>query len=398
VLLAEAGMLYYFLVMLPEKPAPPIPIRPVVRVEGEDMPTFSVSSGGVEALRLALQRQQEYLRTAGAKKRTFALGEEQVPARRIEKSGTLLLTTLQEAETEEELNRLIRDRFIVYRAGGAGDDGRVLFTSYYTPVCRGSRTPNDAFAYPLYLRPQSLRTLDLGRFDPALKGRSIVYRIADNGQEAVPYWNHEDIVRQGVLENQNLELVYLSNRIDRLVAMREGAVKVILEDGGVLWAQYAAKNGRPFRSLGRMLIDEGRISPHEASIASIREYFRSRPELLDSYLFRNESFVFFTEGGETEGALGAMGCELTPHVSIAVDRYLFPLGAPAFITYPVFAGRKPQRERDGDRTARFVVCQDTGGMIRGPGRVDLYVGEAAVGSTAPDQLHHHGAMYILLAR
>jgi hypothetical protein len=47
---------------------------------------------------------------------------------------------------------------------------------------------------------------------------------------------------------------------------------------------------------------------------------------------------------------------------------------------------------------RYVLNQDTGGAIRGPGRVDLFWGGGPFGRIAAGHLKHSGALYFLLLK
>jgi membrane-bound lytic murein transglycosylase len=70
---------------------------------------------------------------------------------------------------------------------------------------------------------------------------------------------------------------------------------------------------------------------------------------------------------------------LTPGRSVALDRRLFPPAALAYVQT-----KKPVVDSAGQidswaDCSRFVLNQDTGGAIRGPGRADLFWGNGASG-------------------
>jgi membrane-bound lytic murein transglycosylase A len=93
-----------------------------------------------------------------------------------------------------------------------------------------------------------------------------------------------------------------------------------------------------------------------------------------------------------------MGEKLTPGRSIAVDRRIFPLAALAFIET-----KKPLITADGQihqwkDFSRFVVSQDTGGAIRGPGRADLFWGNGPYAEIAAGHLQHPGKLYFLVLK
>jgi len=46
--------------------------------------------------------------------------------------------------------------------------------------------------------------------------------------------------------------------------------------------------------------------------------------------------------------------------------------------------------------SRYVLNQDTGGAIQGPGRVDIYVGSGDAAGAQAGQVNTDGALYFLL--
>ncbi|MBA7650304.1 hypothetical protein ES703_58107 [subsurface metagenome] len=326
-LLAEFLILYFFLILVPKRPPIKPPKEYLMEVEKDKIPEFVYSDKDFEELKKAFNREEEFLSRKIAYERKLSFGEKKLSASLIKESAQLLLQTLQEAKTEEELNRLIRKRFTIYQAAGEEGEGKVLFTGYYSPIYEGSLKKDGPFRYPLYLKPKDLKIANLGEFNPALEGERIVYRIDRSREEIVPHWSREDIVKSKVLEGQNLEFVYLKDRIDRFYLMIQGSGKITLEDGRTLWARYSATNDRPYTSLGRLLAREGKIPQDKLSLQSIRQYFQRHPQEMDQYLNQNERFIFFAKDEKKGGATGAAGAELTPKRSIAIDKKIFPLGA-----------------------------------------------------------------------
>lgn len=106
----------------------------------------------------------------------------------------------------------------------------------------------------------------------------------------------------------------------------------------------------------------------EVTMQSIRDWLTDAAEG-DAARVRatNPSYVFFTDRGPAdgdEGPIGTAGVGLTPMHSVAVDRTQIPLGAPVFIT----------GSDDVLSYSELAVAQDTGGAIRGPVRIDLFLG------------------------
>ncbi len=101
----------------------------------------------------------------------------------------------------------------------ADDETEGLITGYYEPLLHGSKSKAGAFAVPLYLPPEDLVKVDLGKFDPDLSGRSIRGRI--EGQEFIPYFSRDDITGGALANVTNLTAV-TSCGSSRLVNLVQG--------------------------------------------------------------------------------------------------------------------------------------------------------------------------------
>ena len=102
---------------------------------------------------------------------------------------------------------------------------------------------------------------------------------------------------------------------------------------------------------------------------------------------------------ETDGApaTGSLGYPVTAGRSIATDKSVMPPGALALINLPL-----PQRNDEGELDARyasrFVLDQDTGGAIKGAGRVDLFVGTGTEAGEVAGLINDTGSLYYLLLK
>jgi membrane-bound lytic murein transglycosylase A len=176
----------------------------------------------------------------------------------------------------------------------------------------------------------------------------------------------------------------------------QGSGKIVLPDGRFIQISYAQSNGRPYRSVGRYLLDHGKLSGSEMTHESIKKYLREHPEELPDILNHNESYVFFRI--VEKGPVGALGLTLTAARSIATDLDLFPKGALALIRM-----RKPVFDEEGkirtwESFSRFVLNQDTGGVIKGPGRVDLFCGTGSDAEKFAGSLKEKGELYFLVKK
>jgi membrane-bound lytic murein transglycosylase A len=274
-------------------------------------------------------------------------------------------------------------------AVSAGDDAEGLFTGYYEPLLRGARRPDATHHYPLYRRPPDLVSVDLGQFDPELQGRRIGGRVEQG--RLVPYADRATIDR-GALSGRDLELLWVDDPVDRFFLQIQGSGQVRLPDGAIVRVGYADQNGRPYRAIGKDLIDLGAIPREQMSMQAIRAWLAANPAQAPAMMAKNPSYVFFTELAAASGPMGAQGVPLTPGRSLAVDRKYLPLGAPVWIDTTA-------SEPEGDQPLRrLMVAQDTGGAIRGAVRGDVFWGAGSRAEHLAGHMKSPGRLFILLPR
>ena len=325
----------------------------------------------------------------------FRYGPDQFTCQQVMESQQAFLRILDENPDPRDLNKRIKKDFLVYRAAGRLGNRHVLFTGYFEPIYEGSLAPDEDFKYPLYRMPDDLITIDLSPFSEELRGKSIIARL--DGNHVRPYYGRDEIEEKRILAGKGLEIAWLKDPVDVAFLHIQGSGRLKLMDGESLSVGYAGKNGRPFRSIGRYLLDEGLLSREEMSMQRIRRFFSERPEMVGKVLNHNPSYVFFRVL-EDRLVVGNINVPLTPGRSIALDSRLFPKGALAFIST-----EKPVVDDRGEiidwtRFSRFVMNQDTGGAIRGAGRADLFWGSGPYAELAAGHLKHDGDLYILIKR
>lgn len=262
-----------------------------------------------------------------------------------------------------------------------------LFTGYFEPLLYGSRSRHGAYQTPLYRRPESLVSVDLGRFRDSLRGERIAGRVEDG--RLVPFADRSAIER-GALAGRGLELLYVDDPVDAFFLHVQGSGQVELESGERIRLGYAGQNGHSYYAIGRALIDMGALSRETVSLQSIRAWLTANPRKAVALMRENPSFVFFREL-DGPGPLGAEGTPLTPGRSMAVDRRFLPLGTPLWLDI------EDPREA-GQRLRRLVVAQDVGGAIRGVVRGDLFWGAGKQAAAAAGAMRSQGRKWILLPR
>ncbi len=265
-----------------------------------------------------------------------------------------------------------------------------LFTGYYEPLLRGSRTRGGPFQTPLLRRPNDIVSVDLGDFRDDLAGRSVAGRL--RGRELLPYWNREQI-RGGALGGRGLELLWVDDPVSAFFLQIQGSGQVALPDGSRARVGYAGQNGHPYYAIGRELIERGELTRETVSLQSIRDWLNDNPDEAEAVMSTNRSFVFFREI-RGDGPIGSQGVALTPRRSLAVDRRFLPLGAPVWLDTS-----SPAADGSEDQVLQqLLIAQDTGGAIRGPVRGDVFWGAGAEAEEIAGRMQNEGRLYLLLPK
>lgn len=291
---------------------------------------------------------------------------------------------LLQATAGGDLAQVLAAEFKPFLASNNGaEEG--LMTGYFEAELRGAAAPGPDFPHPIYRRPADHVIADLGAFDSALKGTRVIGRV--EGGRFIPYPDRATL-EQSHLPGNGLELFWAADRIDVFLLQVQGSGRVVLPDGSVRRIGFDGHNGRPYKSIGRVLIDRGELQPHEASWSGIRNWIDRNPDKANGLLAENPRFIFFREI-EGDGPIGAEGLALTPGRSLAVDRRFVPLGVPLWLdtTWPLEPDR-PLR--------RLMVAQDTGGAIKGPVRGDFFWGYGAPALRQAGRMKSQGRYYLLL--
>ena len=313
----------------------------------------------------------------------FSFGQKQLSVDRVRESLDAFLALL---DRPGDLALEVQRAFDLYRATVP-----VLFTAYHEPELRGSFIRTERYRYPLYRPPVDLVQIDAARFTAQRFPQDMYGRVA-NGR-LVPYFSRAQIDGNRVLMPQHRELVWLDDPVERFFLHIQGSGKIRLPDDTWFRVGYAASNGWPYRSIGKMLLSQGKLQTGEASAQGIRHYLRRHPAEQDRILFHNRRYIFFRV--VSAGPLGSLGVPLTPGRSIAVDPNWYPPGAVGFIR-----ATKPHLKENGQVSwqpfSRFVALQDRGAAITGPGRADIYWGSGP--QPEAGLMAQRGELYIFLKK
>jgi membrane-bound lytic murein transglycosylase A len=273
----------------------------------------------------------------------------------------------------------------------AHDGARGLLTGYYEPLVEGSRTPQGVFQTPIYKRPPDLVNL-VDETQRASIGMGLTHaRKTDKGTEPFPTRAQ---IEQGALKDRNLELLYLADPVEVFFLQVQGSGRVKLSDGSIVRIHYDGKNGHPYSSIGRYLIEKGLLAADKVSMGALKRWLKADPERAKLVLWQNASYVFFRElkGPEAAGPLGALGARLTPGRSLAVDTSHYALGSPIYVS-----GEGMTHMSKGGSFHRLMIAQDVGSAIKGPERGDIYFGSGDAAGRLAGVTKHPGRFIVLLA-
>jgi membrane-bound lytic murein transglycosylase A len=380
----------------PPKPPPGQPaveaVPPLVRIDPSDYPNFD-DDLDVESLEQAIAQSIGYLQ-AIPPSREFEFGRDRYTAAHVMLSLRRFQGFIRVRPSASDLQKYIRTFYRIYQSVGRNPQREVLFTGYYEPLLNGRRSISPEYQYPIYARPEDLLVIDLQAFSEKYAGEKLIGRAQEG--RVVPYHDRREIEEGGALYGKARALAWVSDPIDIFFLHVQGSGKIVLEDGQVFNLGYDTSNGRPYRSVGQLLIEEGKISREEMSMQRIRAYLNENPVEIQRVLSHNPSYIFFKV--TPDGPLGSINVRLTPGRSIALDRAAFPPAALSFVETqkPLIDGQG--RIASWKECRRFTLNQDTGGAIKGPGRADLFWGSGPTAEIAAGHLKHPGKLYFLVLR
>jgi membrane-bound lytic murein transglycosylase A len=372
---------------------------PPLRLVSDDaLPRFEESFKGKTSLIKAALKSIKYLQSLPSAKTIRIADREYAPAELVD-SAKALVAIAQTAKSADEFDRRVRESFDVFESAGQDGQGRVVFSSYYQPILRASLKKSAAFPYPLYKRPSDMVEVDLGSFDKKYGDGYLLGRVGKD-KRVTPYFTRDEIDRRKALAGKGAEVAWLKDRFDALDLHIQGSGILKFPSGKQMLARYAGTNEHVYNSVGLLLVKAGVFTRDEISHEKLHDYLRANPETEGWILAQNPRYTFFElaplpEDGEP---FGAAQQSLVPARSIAIDSTIVPLGAVTFFTVPA-----PQADKDGRLlgvfpSARFAFAMDTGGAIKGPGRVDIYAGHGPQAETTARHQWADGRLYVLVKK
>lgn len=319
---------------------------------------YNVSQKDVVASKTALENNIDLLQKTDLD-RAYKVGGLNFQAEDLRTVAGILERALEEGINPEEY-------LDFHQIAGRDNGGNVFYTGYFAPVIAVRSTKDEVFKYPLYRYPESLEG-------------NIPTRKQIDGKD-------------NVLKGMDLEIAYARNPLDIYFMQVQGSGYIQYEDGKQELLSFDGSNKRSYRSIGKYMIDNGYTTKDKVSINSIRKYFKENPKHVEEILFSNPSYVFFHPGRKS--LKGAGQVPLTALHSIAVDPKYIPLGSMLLAKVPIANARGKFTNHE----YRLLYAQDTGGSIKGPGRIDIFSGVGYQGKSLAGDTHHYGEMWLLLPK
>lgn len=333
--------------------------------------------GDKDALLASIDHSLRYLGTNKAATMYANYPIKEITLNRVYRSLVRFRQLVVNSKSPAELQAAVSREFVYYQSVGNDGKGTVKFTGYYEPEYVASRVRTSVYKYPLYRVPPD--------FDKWAKPHP--KRVELEG-------------RDGLLGSQSrlrgLEIFWFRNRLDAYMVHIQGSAQIKLTNGQRTSVGFDAGTDYPWTSIGRELAKDGKLPLDGLTMPKLISYFRKHPDELSNYLPRWERFVFFKETGGTQ-ATGSINVPVTPERSIATDKSLMPPGALALIinAFPYPNGRGGLERR---MVQRFVLDQDTGSAIKGPGRVDYFMGTGKLAGDRAGTTGGNGSLFYLLLK
>ena len=296
---------------------------------------------------------------------------------------------------ETEGAAFFRRWFRPFRVSGSG-----FVTAYYEPEIEARLRPEPGFDTPVLARPDDLVTLNDRPLTLSDGTRLAAARRAADGS-LTPFPDRraiESLDATQVAAQVARPIAYLRDPLDLFVLQVQGSGRLRLANGETLALTYDGRNGWPYTSIGKLLIECGYAPAQDMTLARLKTILHRLGLEQDApgrrLMQENRSYVFFRMDDSADrrlGPIGGAGCALTPMRSIAIDRSLWCYGLPFWI-----AAQIPWRQEAETRLERLMIGQDTGSAILGPGRADLFFGAGMAAGHLAGRVRHPAEIAVLL--
>ena len=287
----------------------------------------------------------------------------------------------RDAADGDAAKRFFEEHFCPVQVISPGGQG--FLTGYFEPEYAGSLERTEIFSTPLLARPDDLVTLAPGEMLPGLDPVLQAARRADAGYEPYP---DRAAIEDGALGERAAPVVFVKSPVEAFVMHVQGSARIRLPDGGVVRVAYAGRNGHPYASIGKILVEQGHVPVAEMSLERLTAWLKDHPDAARDIMRQNRSYIFFRRADEIapeDGPIGGAGVPLTPGRSLAVDRAIWSYGLPVWLE-----GELPLAGGGSEPLRRLTIAQDTGTAIVGPARGDFFFGSGPEAGTRAGLLRH----------
>jgi membrane-bound lytic murein transglycosylase A len=333
-------------------------------------------TGDKAAMLKSIDNSLRYLDTPAATKAYQNYVVQGISRDRVQRSLVRFRQLVTTNNSAAELQAAVKKEFVFYQSIGKDNKGTVTFTGYYEPIYQASRKQTPEFKYPIYKLPT-----DFNNWKDPQPERTML-EGADGLQGAT-----------GPLAGN--EIFWMRDRFEVILIQIQGSAELNLTDGTKTTVGFAGGTNFAYSSIGKELAKDGKVTPSQLTLQGITRYFHDNPKELDVYIPRYKRFIFMKETFKGE-AMGSINVPVTPDRSIATDKSMMPPGALALVhtELPYSGGRSIQQKK----VSRYVLDQDTGSAITGPGRVDYFMGTGKVAGDRAGVTGGPGQLYYLLLK
>ena len=268
--------------------------------------------------------------------------------------------------------------------GGSKNDARHFFESEFEPISLSTKKSDSG--------------LLTGYYEPEINVRKIPDAIYSEPVLAAPKSKAIQNLPRAELGPRSSRVIAYGTPIDVFFMQIQGSGRIKFKDGKILRAAYDGNNGKPYVSIGKILVARGEMSLKNASKQAIDDWMvRAGPIKARALINENPRYIFFTEQAIApgEGPRGGMRVPLTDMGSMAVDTRYHPYGTLAWLSTIL-----PQKGGDfkGKPQGILVSVQDTGNAIRGPLRGDLFFGSGKIAGDKAGVMKHPVRWTILVPK
>ena len=318
-----------------------------------------------------------------------AMAEGKDSPRRAQPASPELVATARAAlcpdiATDRQARRFFETRFRPFRVV---PEKAGFLTGYYEPCVPASKVETGEFRWPILARPADLVTFGLDAAPAGFTSGVTGARRLSDGSLA-PY---DD--RAAIEAERRGPTVWVRDAAEAFLIQVQGSAQVEFPDSRRARLAYDGRNGLPYTSIGKVLIETGEIAESDMSLASLKAWLRRDSDRGLAMMRRNRSFVFFRLVDDFDPELGPIagaGVPLTPLRSIAVDRSLWAYGLPFWIDAELpWVDETPRPFR------RLMIAQDTGSAIVGPARADLFFGSGDEAGARAGLIRHQAEFVVL---